>query len=33
MLMCVWLAFQTEEAPFAAMGLTFYLSNRSISLI
>jgi len=25
--MCVWLSFQTKEALFAALRLTFYVNN------
>jgi len=28
--MCVWSSFQTEEAPFAALGLTFYVTHDGI---
>jgi len=28
--MCVWLSFQTKEALFAALRLTFYVNNKQL---
>ena len=29
-LMCVWLSFQTKEALFAALKLTFYVNDKRL---
>jgi len=32
-LMCVWLSFQTKEALFAALRLTFYVNHNRLLLL